>query len=53
MSKGMAALAFVVLVAAGLWAEDLYAVGLAAARTVIDAQLALYVDGQGLRIGCL
>lgn len=53
MSQRIAALGLVLAAATTLWAEDVYAIGVGVARTVLEAQLAAYVDAQGFLIGCL
>ena len=53
MARYPALIAFLVAIAAFTWSDDLLALGKGAAARVVDAYLALYMDSEGLRIGCL
>lgn len=53
MKRFPALVAFLVAMAAFTWSDGLVTLGKGAAARVVDAYLALYMDSEGLRIGCL
>ena len=53
MQRIPALLAFLLGIAAFTWSDDLVSLGKGAAARVVDAYLVLYLDSEGLRVGCL